>query len=116
MSQESKQILFDEIAAVTQREGIKKTMIRNAFTSLNVEKMEKDGSNLTPGDVIALQDILGVGAGGSSQNTTYQTIQSGSSTNFSIDYNGVMTRFRIVTDIDVPKTLLSINNKFCCSP
>ena len=102
MSQESKQILFDEIAAVTQREGIKKTMIRNAFTSLNVEKMEKDGSNLTPGDVIALQDILGVGAGGSSQNTTYQTIQSGSSTNFSINYDGYKTRFRIISEEQTP--------------
>lgn len=59
--------------------------------------------------VLVTPDGLGVGAGGSSQNTTYQTIQSGSSTNFSIDYDGVMTRFRIVTNIDVPKTLLSIN-------
>ena len=105
MSQESKQILFDEIAAVTQREGIKKTMIRNAFTSLNVEKMEKDGSNLTAEDIIALQDIFG---GRSSQNTSYQTIQSGSSTNFSINYDGDKTRFRIISEGQTPKNLQKI--------
>ena len=105
MSQESKQILFDEIAAVTQREGIKKTMIRNAFTSLNVEKMEKDGSNLTAEDIIALQDIFG---GRSSQNTSYQTIQSGSSTNFSINYDGDKTRFRILSEGQTPKNLQKI--------
>ena len=59
MSKESKQILFDQIGAETQREGITKTKIRNAFTSLNEEKMENDGSNLTPEQISILSRLFG---------------------------------------------------------
>lgn len=60
MSKESKQILFEQIGAETQREGITKTKIRNAFTSLNEEKMENDGSNLTNAEIQSLQNVLGI--------------------------------------------------------
>lgn len=67
MSKQTKQVLFDEIGNETQYEGITKEKVRNAFTSLNDEKIEIDGSNLTNQDIQALQGVLGINQSGSSR-------------------------------------------------
>lgn len=67
MSKESKQILFDQIGSETQKEGITKIRVRNAFTSLNEEKMENDGSNLSNEEIQSLQSVLGINQAPSSR-------------------------------------------------
>ena len=105
MSKESKQILFDQISAVTTAGGIKKTAVRNAFTALNDEKIENDGSNLSPSDIISLRDKLNI----DSFEYGYQVVNTGSSASFSIAFGGLKTRFVINSTNDIPKALLSIN-------
>lgn len=67
MSKESKQILFDQIGSETQKEGNTKIRVRNAFTSLNEEKMENDGSNLSNEEIQSLQSVLGINQAPSSR-------------------------------------------------
>lgn len=67
MSKESKQILFDQIGSETQKEDNTKIRVRNAFTSLNEEKMENDGSNLSNEEIQSLQSVLGINQAPSSR-------------------------------------------------
>lgn len=55
------QQLIEVVRAETQKGGNTKERIATLLTELNDAKMQRDGSNLTPEDITALQTILGSG-------------------------------------------------------
>lgn len=61
MTQSEIQQLIEVVRAETQKGGNTKERIANLLTELNDAKMQRDGSNLTPEDITALQTILGSG-------------------------------------------------------
>ncbi len=67
-------------------------------------RLRSDGTNLYFADENSIENQITF-----ESQKNWKTIDSGSGTNFSIDYSDVRTRFKINSSTDIPKTLTSIN-------